>query len=261
MNRCSILLIVGIALLADSLNGLQRVRFATDLKSLWSYGFGNSKLQVDIFVRATSSQFMLAVSFANSWQLEVSCLYLLYNALLTTLCVAEEWSHFGNERKFLRVSAPKGMQRSTYFLSLPYRYGVPASICMSFLHWCISQSVFLERAVGLWPDGTRNYKADSSRIGVSSIGLIFSVSVGGLFILGLVCLGFRKVTFHLPIVSTNSAAISAATHCPKEDVDACLLPVKWGVVKAPSLGGPGHCCFTTAKDVAEPDIRISYIYI
>ena len=206
-----------------------------------------------------SRQFLQAVTFANSWQLEVSCLYVLQNNLISTLCVAEEWSHFGVKRKFLRVSAPKGMQNSSYFLSLPYRYGIPLSICMGILHWCISQSVFLVQTTAFAADGTRNYDADSSRVGFSSIGIMFAIVVGGLFILGTVSLGFKRLTFHLPIVSTNSAAISAATHSPSEDRDASLLPVKWGVVETASHSNSGHCCLTTANDVKPPNTGQTYI--
>jgi hypothetical protein len=97
---------------------------------------------------------------------------------------------------------------------------------MSLLYWCISQSIFLEQAKALWPDGTRRYNANLSRIGYSTMGLIITIVVRAIFILGLVGLGFRKVAFHIPIVSTNCAAISVATHCPKENVNAALLPVK-----------------------------------
>jgi len=70
---------------------------------------------------------------------------------------------------------------------------------------------------------------------------------------------FRKVEFCLPIASTNSAAISAAAHCPVEDVDAHLLPVKWGVTEPGNgIENPGHCCFTTAKDVEEAEIGCYY---
>lgn len=45
-------------------------------------------------------------------------------------------------KKPLRVSAPRGIQRSTYFISMPWRYGVPLISSISVLHWLISQSIF-----------------------------------------------------------------------------------------------------------------------
>lgn len=54
----------------------------------------------------------------------------------------------------------------------------------------------------------------------------------------------------MPLMSTCSAAISAGCHPPKDDTDAHLLPVRWGVVS--SEGDTGHCSFTTASDVGTP---------
>lgn len=226
---------------------------ATDLQALWSYGLGpvqGSNHLIGIFKQRSAKQFWLAVGFANSWQLEISGIYLLYNALLTTLCVGEEWSHFGIERKCLRVSSPKGIQRSTYFLSLPFRYGIPLAILVGLLHWLVSQSVFLVSAAAFLPDRTRYYAADSNRIGYSSMGIILSLIVGVIFLAALLALGCRKIILRLPMVGTNSAAISAASHRPIEDDDAHLLPVKWGVVDRKD--GIKHCCLTTACDVTEP---------
>lgn len=164
------------------------------------------------------------VGFANSWQLEVSCLCLLYNALVSTLCAAEEWGHCGIERNFLRVLAPRGMQRSTYFLSLSFRYGIPLPVNMSLCHWSISQAVFLARASAYFPDGTRNFAADSSRVGYSPPGIAFSILVSGAFILSLVGIGIGRVTFNLPVVSTNSAALTAAAHkAPKDVRVVCVM--------------------------------------
>lgn len=46
-------------------------------------------------------------------------------------------------RKTLRVSAPEGIQRSSYFVSMPWKYGIPLIASTSLLHWVISQAVFL----------------------------------------------------------------------------------------------------------------------
>ena len=55
----------------------------------------------------------------------------------------------------------------------------------------------------------------------------------------------------MPLVSTCSAAISAACHRPVGDKYAHLFPVKYGVVSV-GKNGVGHCCFTTAADVEDP---------
>lgn len=48
-------------------------------------------------------------------------------------------------KKPLRVTAPQGQQRSTYYLHLPYRYSVPLIVTSALLHWLVSQSIFLVR--------------------------------------------------------------------------------------------------------------------
>jgi hypothetical protein len=57
-------------------------------------------------------------------------------------------------RKTLRVSAPVGIQRSSYFVSMPLRYGIPLIVTMSLLHWLISQSLFVVATVSYESDGT-----------------------------------------------------------------------------------------------------------
>lgn len=54
----------------------------------------------------------------------------------------------------------------------------------------------------------------------------------------------------MPMVSTCSAAISAACHRPGEDVDAHLLPVKWGVISENEEAA--RCAFTTLRNVRVP---------
>ena len=56
----------------------------------------------------------------------------------------------------------------------------------------------------------------------------------------------------MPLVSTCSAAISAACHAPPQDIDAYCLPVQWGVI-SPEGEIPARCAFTTFKDVRPPD--------
>jgi hypothetical protein len=83
------------------------------------------------------------VIWANYWQMIISLLYLAYNALLTCQLVAEEWSGYAKQRKTLRVSHPRGIQRSSYFVSMPMKYGITLMIANATLHWLVSQSIFL----------------------------------------------------------------------------------------------------------------------
>lgn len=87
--------------------------------------------------------FITNVLWANYWQLIISLLYFADNSMLTYQFLAEEWAGFVKDRNFLRVSHPRGMQRSTYFVSLPLRYGTPLLAANATLHWLVSQSVFV----------------------------------------------------------------------------------------------------------------------
>ena len=201
-----------------------------------------------------SDTFLESVLLANSPQLLFSFLYYLYNGLLTCMLAAEEQSHYGVARKSLRVSAPLGSQRSSWFLSLPYRYGVPQSICSGLLHWFVSQAMFFVRVLIYHEDGSVDLANGVSRVGFSPIGIILGFTLASLLVVALVAIGFlyrysggqRAV----PLMSTCSAAISAACHAPEDDKDAYRLPLRWGVVN--SDDGIGHCSYTTARDVEPP---------
>jgi hypothetical protein len=70
-------------------------------------------------------------------------------------------------------------------------------------------------------------------------------------------MGFRKYDGTMPLVSTNSRAISAACHVLDEDRnDGYLLPVQWGVLQI--KGGVGHTAFTTAHVMKTVEVNRKY---
>ncbi|KAH8428487.1 uncharacterized protein LDX57_006186 [Aspergillus melleus] len=258
ISACTAMLFIVLALLGRGIAQQKNEGVEMSLSTFWKAGLGrpNPMTVIQIFIHRGPSQFWGAVILANSWQLEISLLYLLYNTLLTRLCIAVEWSHYGLERKSLRVSCPKGMQRSTYFLSLPFRYSVPLSVCLLLLHWLVSQSVFLARSAAFLPSGEPIDSDSSSRACYSTMGIILSLATGIALIVALVGIGFQRTKFLLPPVSTCSAAISAACHQPGGDSDAAWLPVKWAaVVPSDAESQPpvvGHCCLTTLANAEAP---------
>ncbi|KAL3478462.1 hypothetical protein BJX99DRAFT_256359 [Aspergillus californicus] len=258
ISACTAMLVIVLALLGRGIAQQKNEGVEMSLSTFWNAGLGraNPMTVIQVFIYRGPSQFWGAVILANSWQLEISILYLLYNTLLTRLCIAVEWSHYGLERKFLRVSCPNGMQRSTYFLSLPFRYSIPLSACLLLLHWLVSQSVFLARSAAFLPSGAPIDSDSSSRACYSTMGIILSLATGVVLIVALVGIGFQRTTFLLPPVSPCSAAISAACHKPDDDSDAALLPVQWAVVvPADTEGqapGVGHCCLTTLANAQGP---------
>jgi hypothetical protein len=229
--------------------------------ALWSAGLGVASYQRVLNVgyfgnkrySRLSSHFFVCVVVANIIQVTISILYVLYNSLLTSISVAAEWSHYVRTRKPLRVSSPKGFQRSSYFLSLPLKFGLPVMALTSLLHWFISQAVFIIRTNAFFSDGSRDTENDSTSIGYSGLGMILSNVVGTVMIINVIVLGRLKYPVgpdYMPIASTCSLAISAACHPPSQDQDASLLPVQWGVTDW--NGKAGHCSFTTARDLAQP---------
>lgn len=83
------------------------------------------------------------IMFANFWQFAISMTYLQVNGVISCFLVNREWAGYASERKALRVTAPEGIQRSTYFVSMPFRYGLPLLSIMAILHWTVSQSIFV----------------------------------------------------------------------------------------------------------------------
>lgn len=84
------------------------------------------------------------ILIANVPQLIFSILYFIANSVWTSMALVAEWNSYSVHRKGLRVSTfLRGHQRSTYFLSLPYRYALPLISCSGLLHWLISQSLYV----------------------------------------------------------------------------------------------------------------------
>lgn len=160
----------------------------------------------------------------------MSFLYLTLNALLTCIAVTIEWSHFDKaERKPLCLTSPRGIQRSSYFLPLPYCWCILLNFFSGLLHWSILQAVYPVRANSISPDGTHDHAFDKTVIGSSMIGIFMTTIFGVAFLIYFVCAPFLHYKSDMPLAGTFSMAISAACHRPAEDTDAHLMPLKWGV--------------------------------
>ncbi|KAF2964337.1 hypothetical protein GQX73_g9225 [Xylaria multiplex] len=114
------------------------------------------------------------VLIINSPQLLFSIMYSVAGAVITTFLVQREFSlmYTRAHRKPLRVSEPVGIQRSSYFISLPLRYGVPLNLFSAVFHWLISQSFFLARVTALMPSGAEDYGNSFSTLGYSPYAII-----------------------------------------------------------------------------------------
>ena len=81
------------------------------VKALWQTGTGVLNRNN---LMAIKTSVIGPVILANLPQALLSYLYLLFNGLLTCMLGTEEWPHYYLTRKPLRVTSPKGKQRSTY---------------------------------------------------------------------------------------------------------------------------------------------------
>lgn len=96
-----------------------------------------------IFGLSRASMFTACLA-ANIPQVLISYIYLGLNNIMTTMLVMHEWcSYSAGSRKTakgLRVTSPvpESEKRSTYFVSLPYKWSIPVSLVLTLIHWLVS---------------------------------------------------------------------------------------------------------------------------
>ena len=216
---------------------------------LWSLGFG--RVTSVSLLRFSHESLIPTILLANSPQIVLSFFYVTLNGILTSMLAADELNGYARQRKTLRVSSPKGKQRSTYRLHIPYRYSVPLLTMFGILHWLVSQSLFLARVTVYNSDNSVDASNSTSTCGYSLIALLFVIIIV-IFIIFLVFVaGVRTSRSGMPLMGSCSGAISAACHPPADDKDASKFPVRWGVVGHTTVDETGevvgHCTFTSFK--------------
>ncbi|KAI4197238.1 MAG: hypothetical protein LQ350_006069 [Teloschistes chrysophthalmus] len=275
---CITVLIIAGVLLHKGISNYQLAE--KSFTAIWNLGYGTvtsqSLLAKNILLPGSGGLFT-TVLLANLPQLFLSFLYLAYNALFTYMLLGQEWSGYARHRKPLRVTWPRGQQRSTYRLQLPYTYGIPLMIFSGALHWLVSQSIFLARVTVFDPSGNEDKEYSISTCGYSNIAIITVIVVGVVAVVFGVANGWRRYEGGMPLVGSCSAAISAACHGPGGDGEASLGKVMWGVVagergadgvegeeeddggkgEGKGKGKVGHCCFTS-REVTAPVVGRLY---
>ncbi|KGO39900.1 Peptidase C78, ubiquitin fold modifier-specific peptidase 1/ 2 [Penicillium expansum] len=215
--------------------GILNYNKASKSKNLWDSGLGDASTGTTLAglsIPATASGIFSMIFMANIPQILVSLAYFFYNGLLTCMLGAVEYDNYATEQKPLRVSWPRGGQRSTYYLSLPYRYSVPLLVVSAVLHWLVSQSFFFVQVIPFDRHGVpqKSYPDVLVTCGYSPVAIIFGIIVGGFLPIVAVLLGLRRFRSHMPLAGQCSAAISAACHPMTTAVDHALKPVQWGEV-------------------------------
>lgn len=176
-------------MLGTALEPLHRRKIATTMASFWGMGLGNLQDYNFLYIGLPAADpfgLITNVVVANAPQLLVSVFYVVYNALLTTFLVQREFGQTCRRRRALRVSEPRGAQRSSYPVSLPFKYGLPLQASSAAVNWLISQSLFLARVTALHPDGSVDQVHSFSTCAYSPMAAILSKFLVRLFAFGSV---------------------------------------------------------------------------
>lgn len=272
---------LGFYLFASTMTSLRDQGLETDLPALVGYGFGRAEafaLVGGILGKSTgtASSFLRHVLFVNMFQIMLSVLYLFYNNCLTCQAVAISWAHYmplanddKHPRKPLRVSSQRGLQRSTYFLSLPWTTAVPLMAAFAALHTLVSRSCFIIQttafSAGPNDQSSRLHQADASRVGYSSLAILVSTVLGCVVFAALIANSLRRfpssvMPAYQARLATNSAFISAACRRPEGDYDAHLFSVTYAAVRTDvgrhddgsSGGGYPRLVFTSDRLASAP---------
>jgi hypothetical protein len=238
--------------------GIRRLNksWLIDTPNAFRLGFGAIDPRTLISSNELPRDMLGLAVIANAPQIILSMLYYAFNGLFTAMLMGYEWTSYAHKKKGLRVSRrPAGSQRSTYFLSLPYRFGIPLVLLSGSLHWLVSQSIFvvafdLYNDIGETITDVIEIKVMSRTIGYSPSAMLAVVILGVVMVAAVVGFGFIPYERGIPLAGSCSLAISAACH-PEQGVwvgDYVLSEqkVQWGLVNT-SLDGIGHCAFSSAE--------------
>ncbi|KAK6824627.1 hypothetical protein PG987_012121 [Apiospora arundinis] len=197
----------------------------------------------------------------NMPQLILSFIYLTINMLHTQLQTEREWSSYGQSHIPLRVSYPEGQQISTYRLQLPYKYSIPLIGTSTFLHWLVSNSMFI-----LIINGRSDLKPSESLrtdfrlpegtfvgVGYSDLSILFVLIFGTLFVLSPLFVKGVKRKSDMVLGGTNSLVLSAACHVPQSRrlSEGSNTPTR--PAQARSESAEGESISTEGLQLIEPD--------
>jgi hypothetical protein len=229
-----------------------------DASAVFELGFGAVDPRALISSESFPTDMASLALIANFPQIILSFLYFAYNGLFTAMLMGYEWTSYAYKKKGLRISRkPSGSQRSTYFLQLPYRFGLPLIVLSGTLHWLVSQSIFVVAfdiydQQGHAVHGDFGWEDDvlTKTCGYSPIAMLTVVVLGVAMVAGVVISGYIPYKRSMPLAGSCSLAISAACHPEEygavEDLALSEQELTWGVVST-SADGIGHCAFSNQE--------------
>lgn len=244
-----------------------------DLKSLWKLGFGRTSQNTMVLYGGGGDADSTAI-IANLPQVILALVSFVFMSIMSSLFLAEDWSKFAFMPQSLMISSPVGTQRGTWLLGTPLGWGSAFLILQTLLHWLLSQSIFVVQISILNKDGTpvpdnaSEEESDQrfahlSNCGYSPIAVIFSVLAAVVLLVLAVVFYFRRFQAGSPpVVSTCSAAISAACHPISMSEEKMYGKFRWGA-DGGMVNGVGHCSIVSdeiwRQGYVEPP-RDGYVY-
>lgn len=114
------------------------------------------------------------------------------------MLLADEWSRFAHQRKTLRVSTPRGKQRSAYFLQLPFRYSLPLFLAFAILQYLLSQSLFYARIKVIDIYGVQRDQRAVTTVGYSPLAITVSIALGVALLCVIIVIGGRRYQVGMP---------------------------------------------------------------
>lgn len=201
---------------------------------------GNDSFTTPAVYRVSNSFTGTALA-VNAIQIGLAWSYLAVNDLMTSMLASHEYQSYAAKRKAMRVARPEGQQRDTYFLSLPWKYGLPLVTLWTLLHWQLSIELELVKVQVYNYNGVLDKRRGYQGMVISSFW--FTGIVIGVFLIfvGLIVLSFLRYPRGMPLTRSNSILISAACHRgPNETEKAALMPVQYGVL--PGVMNDGYEC-------------------
>ena len=247
-------LLISVALLARGIEFIRSLGFYTATAQTWHLGWG--KPIAGVYIALDSRQgWLRCVLLANACQQVISLLYMLFNRLLTSICLTKEWAQFTQTCKPLRVTHPIDSQRSSYFISLLWRYGAPFSVAFAIRYFLVSQAIFLSYQVCYLPTNSNDESpvedtpCSAPETAFSPFTALIAILWGVAILAAFLLLALKKAPANMPVVGSCSAAISANCQRPNGDSQGFSLHVQWGTIVPPEEEGSrlGWCSFTGVR--------------
>jgi hypothetical protein len=268
--------------------GYFSIRGQKDLTSVLRMGFQSVDPRTLVQSYLASQGIAAIVSnviLANTPQVIISLVYFSYNAAITSMLLAHEWSCFFSRAKSLRVSSsPHGLQRSTYFLQLPYHYALPLLGFSVLLHWLASQSLSVISVEVYNMFGEHNARSCNSidpsylhsdgevlntfdtycgedfiTMAYSPLGILLSLIVAVVLAIVIFALGRKKLS-PAPVVGSCSVAIAASCHARPDEQAPWEKELRWGAFTTQGdtqYFGMAHCGLSS-REVEEPVVGTLY---